>query len=115
MSAATARVVIFRPGSQPEVTTSDTSLEAMQAVIGGYLGGLQLSATLFLYFDEDGRNRDKGTCAFVDGLGDTVVGVCIATGLDDGGNIRSLNDEEIATVRRLVTPVAFVAPGRFQA
>ena len=81
-----ARVVVFRPGLAPEVTTINTSLEAMQKLVGGYLGGLQLGSGLFLYFDEDGRPRGLPTCAYVDGLGDTVVGVCIATGLDDAGN-----------------------------
>lgn len=110
-----ARVVVFRPGVAPEVTTIDTSLEAMQKLVGGYLGGLQLGKGLFLYFDEDGRPRGLPTCAYVDGLGDTVVGVCIATGIDDAGNVRSLTDEEIATVKRRVIPAAFVARERFQA
>lgn len=115
LMSSQARVLVFRPGVPPEDTTIDTSLEAMQQLVGGYLGGLQLGNGLFLYFDEDGRPRGLATCAYVDGLGDTVVGVCIATGLDDDGNVRSLSDEEVATVKRLVTPAAFVARERFQA
>jgi len=110
-----ARVVVFRPRVSPEVTTIDTSLAAMQGLVGGYLGGLQLPGSLFVYFDEDGRTAGKATCAYVDGLGDVVVGVCIATGIDDAGDIRSLTDDAIEVVKRLVVPVAFVAPGRFQA
>lgn len=113
--ASTARVMIFRPGQPPEIATIDTSLEAMQALVGGYLGGLQLPGSLFVYFDEDGRTAGKATCAYVDGFGDVVVGVCIATGIDDAGDIRSLTDKEIEAVRRLVVPVAFVARERFQA
>ncbi len=113
--AATARVVIFRPGQSPEIAMIDTSLAAMQALVGGYLGGLQLGGGLFLYFDEDGRPKGRATCAYVHGLVDVVVGVCIATGIDDAGEIRSLTDEEIEAVKRVVVPVAFVAPERFQA
>lgn len=115
MPATTARVVIFRPSVEPEVTTIDTSLESMQAIVDGYLGGLQLGEGLFLYFDEDGRPKGKPTCAYVHGLVDTVVGVCIATGLDDAGDIRGLTDDEIVEVKRQVITVAFVAKERFQA
>ena len=114
-AAATARVVIFRPGQSPEIATIDTSLAAMQKLVGGFLGGLQLPGSLFLYFDEDGRTAGKATCAYVDGLGDVVVGVCLATGIDDAGEIRSLTDDEIVAVKRLVVPVAFVARERFEA
>ena len=109
------RGVIFRPGSSPETTTLASTLEAMREVVGGNLGGLKIAPSIYLHFDDEGRVLGKPTCAFVDPLGDVVVGTCFAVGVDDAGEPRSLDDHEIAVVHKIVTPVAFVAPGRFQA
>jgi hypothetical protein len=109
------RVIVFRPGTAPETTTIASTLDAMREVVGGSLGGLKIAPSIYLHFNDDGRVLGKPTCAFVDDLGDVVVGTCFAVGVDDQGEIRSLDDAEIATVSRIVTPVAYAAPGRFQA
>lgn len=115
MATNRVRVIVFRPGATPETTTIASTLEAMRALVGGNLGGLKIAPSIYLHFDDEGRESGKPTCAFVDGLGDVVVGTCFAVGVDDQGETRSLDDAEIATVNTIVTPVAFVAPGRFQA
>lgn len=115
MASDPVRVIVFRPGSAPEVTTVAPPLEAMRELVGGNLGGLKIAPSIFLHFDEEGRVNGKPTCVFLDGLVDVVVGVCFVVGVDEEGEPRSLDDGEIDLVRRLVTPVAFVAPGRFEA
>lgn len=93
----------------------DTSLEAMRQLVGGNLGGIRIAPSIYLHFDEEGRLAGKPTCAFVDGLVDVVVGTCFAMGVDGEGAPRSLSDDDVASVRAIVTPVGFVAPGRFEA
>lgn len=115
MASDRVRVIVFRPSSAPEVTTIESTLEAMRELVGGNLGGLKIAPAIYLHFDEEGRVSGKPTCVFVDGLVDVVVGTCFAIGVDEQGEPRSLDDAEIATVTKIVTPVAFVAPGRFQA
>lgn len=114
-TVAQARVLVFRPGVAPEVTTVETSLEAMRELVGGNLGGVKIADSIFLHFDDEGRLLGKPSCAFVDGLGDVAVGVCFAMGVDADGAPRSLDDGELDLVRKIVTPAAFVARERFQA
>jgi len=76
---------VFRPLA-PEVTTIDTSLEAMQKLMGGFLGA---SPRRLLRVLRRGR-------------------------LDDVGNVCSLGNK-VATVKRLVMGAAFVTPERFEA
>ncbi len=109
------RVLVFRPGSPSQDGAIDPSLEAMRELVGGNLGGLRIAPTIYLHFDDDGRLIGKAPCVFVDGLGDVVVGTCFAVGVDAQGEARSLTEEEVTTIRQIVTPVSFVAPGRFQA
>lgn len=114
LMSSQARVVVFRPGAAPEVTTISTTLEAMRELVGGNLGGIKIAPSIYIHFDDEGRLHGKATCAFVDGLGDVVVGVCFAMGVDEEGSPRSLDDGELELVRRIVTPAAFVARERFQ-
>src|SRR5437016_5704889 len=106
------RVVLFQPGQPAKLTEIDSSLAAMQKLVDGSIGVARITGRVYLHHDDDGRLRKKAPCVFVESLGDVVVGTCFAVGVERGEQ-RSLTDDEVADVLKLVRPVAFASRDKF--
>jgi hypothetical protein len=52
---STIKVIVARVEQQPGVEEIDSSLEGMQAIVGGYIECVSLSEGLDLWFNEEGR------------------------------------------------------------
>ncbi len=99
------RIVVFEPGLAPRLTEIDKTLEAMRAVIGGgWVASARLFGSIWIYHDDDGLLRNLPPCVRSERYG-VMVGPCFALALDDEGDERSLTDDEIAEVLRVVEPV----------
>lgn len=118
------RVLVCRVGQEPTVEEMDTGLDAMQALVGGYIAVLSLDADVDLWYNEEGYglplNRQFAARApelpfevdFVIALDDNLaapgeMGVHVLRGdlflarHDDKGATTSLTDADVEKYRAM--------------
>jgi hypothetical protein len=94
---STIKVLVKHPGKEPEVQEMETSLDAMQAIVGGSIELVPLSeeSELDIYLNEEGK---------IEGLpfniqyqpDDIIVGTLFVVRSGENGSDVSLTDEDIA-------------------
>jgi len=88
------RVLVLPVGKPPEVREIDNGLEAMQAIVGGYIETVSLDGSVAAVVNEDGprlhlpNNRIVGHSV--------VVGQVFVVRFNDEGEFVSLTDEDVA-------------------
>jgi len=104
------KVLVFAPGEKPVVQEIDKGLEAMQAVVGGYIECVGLAPGIDLYCNEEGKLiglplnlRKKNPMAIAGGLpGDIIAGTFFVTRTNDEGESESLTDADIKKYTKLI-------------
>jgi len=94
---STVKVIVARVGEAPVVEDMEDSLAAMQAIAGGYVEHVRLSATVGMYFDEEGRLKGKPLNRLVpDDHGNQwdILGDLFLASHDDEGGLCSLSDAD---------------------
>ncbi len=100
------RVVFLEPGKEAYVDEIDSSLEAMEEAVGGFIEpcyGFTKDEGLCIIGSEDAKKRDdwKITRVLCDDDGaiyDIVAGRAFVCAMDDDGKFSGLNDDQIETV-----------------
>lgn len=88
------KILIVKPGKQPEVATIDGSLHSMQTIVGGYIQEIMIERDIALICNEEGRLRGLQPNRLVDG--NMIVGTFfLANDNNFGENYSSLTDEQI--------------------
>lgn len=87
------RVLKVEPGKVPEAVTVPNTLEALQAVVGGYIETVGLDANALLVCNEEGKLL--GLPANRQVAGDIIAGTFLVVGSDDG-EFCSLADADMA-------------------
>ena len=106
--AATISVLVVPPGAAPYAHTLDNSLEAMQALIGGYITSFETGL-----FDTVGIAHDEGLLLrlppnrLIPATGAVIFGTFFVAG--SGINLHSLTPEQMAEAAKL-----FAHPLRLQ-
>ena len=91
------KVIKFSHDSDPMVVELEPTLEAMQALVGGYIEIVPLrSDGLELCCNEEGKFKDLPPTVDIFGGQDTVVGDCALMRHDDEGEMVSVTAEDIA-------------------
>lgn len=89
---STIKVIVCRVGAPPVVENIENTVEAMQAIVGGWFEGVKLESSIMLSINEEGRLRGLPFNRLVGSL--AIVGDFFITGIKDAEDI-SLTDEQI--------------------
>ena len=105
------RVIIKKPGQEPEVTEIGTELADYKAAVGGgFIEAIPFPGTeeIDIVVDEEGKLKDQPYNVIVPEYGDVLVGQILILGVDlDTCLWRSLTDDEIATVQAYIAKHAY--------
>ena len=95
------RVLVVAPATEPEVRVVDgDSLEAMQAIVGGYIEPVYALRDVVLFCNEDGISMGLPANRPLPEIGQTLRGTFFLTGpADDEGDASDLTDEQIEKYR----------------
>lgn len=91
------RVLLIRPGHAPEVAVIENDLASFRAAVGGgYIECVQLTDTVCLWCDEEGKLKGLQASRYVPELNDVVAGQFFLTGpSDDEGEALPLSDFDL--------------------
>jgi len=95
----TIKTIVARVGQHPAVEEIEAGLDGMQAVVGGYIERVQLSETVDLWLNEEGRITGLPLNRLVrDDYGNDwdVHGDVFLASHDDEGDTVSLSEEDLA-------------------
>ena len=98
--AATIEILVVPPGAAPYTHTLDNTLEAMQALIGGYITSFETGI-----FDAVGIAHDEGLLLrlppnrLIPATGAVIFGTFFVAG--SGINLHSLTDEQMSEAAKL--------------
>lgn len=110
------RVIVIRPGKAPTVEEIADSIEALQALVGGYVELVHVPTAagyVDMYFNEDGKRDRLPPNRYVAPLDDIVLGTIVVASArvtPDGGMV-SFGDDEIARLLPVVSAWGFAASG----
>lgn len=93
------RILVYRPGLPGSVEEHDDSLEAQQALVGGYIESVALGDNVFMTCNEEGRLQ--GLQPNFTMLGNTIVGTVFFHRVENS-ECQSLTDTDIARIQRKV-------------
>ena len=96
---STMRVVICRPGGQPEVSHIETGLAAMQAVVDGYIECVSVT-DLDVWVNEDGLSGGLPFNRVVAGV--ALVGTILVASSTEDGETVGLSDSQVTTALGLL-------------
>jgi hypothetical protein len=100
------RVVIARAGCQPIVTEIESSLSAMQKVVGGYLDCVRVGG-LDLWVNDEGLLEGLPFNRMIEGV--ALVGPILVAGSNEEGDTIGLTDGQVVEALDLLTsPVSEV-------
>lgn len=105
--------VVFRAGKAGQVEQIDSSLDGLQALVGGWIECFPLGGSLWAYCNEEGLLKELDPCVYVKPMDWVLVGTVLVVASTRDGTIRSLTPAETEMVKSLVVPVSIlVAPGK---
>lgn len=88
------KILIVKPGKQPEVATIDGSLQSMQTIVGGYIEEIMIEKDIVLICNEEGRFKGLQPNRLVGG--NMIVGTFFLVNDNNfGENYGSLTNEQI--------------------
>lgn len=102
-------IVRCRVGEEPRLEEASDELEALQALVGGFLEAVPVLRSVFLYLNENGaledlpRNR-RGTDLGVVTVDGWLRGDFFFTAHTGAGGLRSLRQNEIDEILELLEP-----------
>lgn len=107
------KVLKVEPDKSPELIEMPNELEAMQAIVGGYIEVMPLADDVAIVCNEEGKMNGLplNRPIFYDGeIVDIIAGTFFITGDDISiGEFVSLTDEQIAQYRKqFFSPVTFM-------
>jgi hypothetical protein len=96
------RVLVCEPDKAPEVREIDDTLEAMQAIVGGYIQAIfvNMCKDYVLVCNEEGRLKGLEPNIYI-GL-DVIVGTCFFCN-NGGEDFASLDDSDIEALKELLS------------
>ena len=102
-------VLVFRPQEAAHVEDVANTLEAMQALVGGYIEALYLPDGYIAVANEEGIMQDLDPSVRIGRQ--VLVGPVFVTKVDpeDPENFAGLTDADVAAVRQWVQPVVIAS------
>ena len=94
------RIVVKRPGEEPEPFDTPGELPDLQALVGGYIEAYRLGH-LWLFYDEDGKSKGYPLNLMSPNLGPIVGAVFVSKANDEGDNIDLTPEDEEYAKREL--------------
>ena len=93
------RVIKCEVGKKAKEKIINSDLKSLQQEVGGYIEPLYLKENICIICDEEGKVRQKPLNRAIRGdddkIEEIIAGDFFICGLDEEGDFRSLNDEEI--------------------
>lgn len=89
------RVLIVRPGEQPQETRIQDNLETMQAVVKGWIEIFTFADGVDMIFNEEGIAKNLPVNRFVKEINRDIVGSIMLARHDTEGKTISLTDTDI--------------------
>ena len=94
------QVLVYRPGQPGVVEEHMNSLEAQQALVGGYIEAVAMGDGIYLTCNEEGKLNGLEPNFLLPG--DVIVGNVFFCRVDDAGECASVTETDIARIRRKV-------------
>ncbi len=100
-------ILKIEPKREPEVVTVENSLHTFQKMVGGYIEVIDVSDTVCIIVNEEGKlNNLTPNRRF---NGDILVGTILVVGRD-GENLASLSSDDLATYEALFHEPEYIDP-----
>ncbi len=100
-------ILKIEPKREPEVVTVENSLHTFQKMVGGYIEVIDVSNTVCIIVNEEGKL--KGLTPNRRFNGDILVGTILVVGRD-GENLASLKADDMATYETLFHEPEYIDP-----
>ena len=94
------QVLVYRPGQPGAVEEHLNSLDAQQALVGGYIESVPLGDGIFLTCNEEGKLKELEPNFALPG--DIIVGTAFFCRVDEEGECASLTEKDIKRIQSKV-------------
>ncbi len=100
-------ILKIEPKHEPEVVTVENSLHTFQKMVGGYIEVIDVSNTVCIIVNEEGKLKELAPNRRFNG--DILVGTILVVGRD-GENLASLKADDMATCEALFHEPEYIDP-----